>query len=124
MSEKLAVLVPPEPPEGSVFLDRLERAWQRHGPVWIMAAPSMLRLLQPGVRWGQLLLDCGDGEVIWQPTPQRSDERTAEAAAAAEQLAAQLQRGQHTEPRPDDGEPVPHPDWESCPVCNPQAGDQ
>lgn len=69
MNEKLAVTIPPEPPELSVFLDRARRAWQRIGSGWYMAG-TVRPLFGPSpsaVRWGQLLLDFGEGEVIWQP---------------------------------------------------------
>ncbi|SEB43339.1 hypothetical protein SAMN04489727_1704 [Amycolatopsis tolypomycina] len=115
MNEKLAVLIPPEPPELSVFLDRARRAWQRIGPGWYMAG-AVRPLLGPGsssVRWGQLLLDFGEGEVIWQPTRQQVAERATEETAAAEQppLAASAFLGTTRHGHPIGSETVPpgHP---------------
>jgi hypothetical protein len=83
----LNVTVPEEPPDGSVFLDRLHRAWQRNGPVWYMAGtirPLFGGGQMVGLRWGQLLLDCGEGIVLWSPTA-----ADTAAAAAAEQTIAE-----------------------------------
>jgi hypothetical protein len=96
MTEKLAVLVPPEPPEGSVFLDRLHRAWQRIGPVWFMAGTFVRPLFGPGpspsLRWGQLLLDCGEGQVLWSP-PGEPDTEPAAAAVADGQFVGFTRHG-------------------------------
>lgn len=88
-TEQLNVIVPPEPLEGAVFLDRLHRAWQRIGPVWFMAGTIRPLIGPPGpsLRWGQLLLDCGPGEVLWSPSPEQRAEQAAEARAMAETIA-------------------------------------
>jgi uncharacterized Zn-binding protein involved in type VI secretion len=92
---KLAVTIPPEPQEGSVVLDRLNRAWQRIGPLWCTAG-TRIPIFGPAVgalRWGQLLLDCGDIELIWSPTPEASAAQAAEDAAEAERFAAAVKDG-------------------------------
>lgn len=80
--ETIEIVLPDEPAQGSVVIDRFGRAWQRlavsmYGLHWCVAGtlnsfiPAQDSALQ--LRWGHLLLQRGPVTLVY--TPEKTDNR-------------------------------------------------
>jgi [ribosomal protein S5]-alanine N-acetyltransferase len=89
-------LAPFEPEDGDAWLDADARHWERFGfgPWAVTARPGGEYLGRVGLRWSEIG-DRAGVEVLWSIVPERHGEGfAAEAAAAALDLAAELELDQ------------------------------